>query len=106
VIGRENAAFHFAVVSVSFRCRGSFHLRDVPHKRCLKRKSWRSRERRQARQAQRTSEKSKIKTVWTQLQNVLTARDRWIMDGDLGAHDAPAARLARADKGGAPDTDG
>jgi hypothetical protein len=34
---------------------------------------------------------------WTQLQNVLTARDRWIMDGDLGAHDAPAARLARAD---------
>ena len=34
---------------------------------------------------------------WTQLQHALAARDRWIMDDDLGAHDAPAARLARAD---------
>jgi hypothetical protein len=34
---------------------------------------------------------------WTQLQHVLVAHDRWIMDGDLGAHDALAARLARAD---------
>ena len=34
---------------------------------------------------------------WTQLQHVLAARDRWIMDGDLGPYDAPAARLARAD---------
>jgi hypothetical protein len=34
---------------------------------------------------------------WIQLQHKLAADDRWIMDGDLGAHDAPAARLARAD---------
>ena len=34
---------------------------------------------------------------WTQLQQQLAARDRWIMDGDLGPYDAPAARLARAD---------
>ncbi len=34
---------------------------------------------------------------WTQLQQQLAARDRWIMDGDLGPYAAPAARLARAD---------
>ena len=34
---------------------------------------------------------------WTKLQHQLAARDRWIMDGDLGPYDAPAARLARAD---------
>ncbi len=34
---------------------------------------------------------------WTQLQHVLAAPDRWIMDGDLGPYDAPAARLERAD---------
>ena len=34
---------------------------------------------------------------WTQLQQVLAAQDRWIMDGDLGPYDAAAARLARAD---------
>ena len=34
---------------------------------------------------------------WTQLQHQLAARDRWIMDGDLGPYDAPAARLTRAD---------
>jgi hypothetical protein len=27
----------------------------------------------------------------------LAAASRWIMDGDLGSHDAPAARLGRAD---------
>ena len=34
---------------------------------------------------------------WTQLQHVLAAPGRWIMDGDLGPYDAPAARLERAD---------
>jgi adenylate kinase family enzyme len=34
---------------------------------------------------------------WTQLQHALAAPGRWIMDGDLGPYDAPAARLERAD---------
>ncbi len=34
---------------------------------------------------------------WTQLQHMLAASGRWIMDGDLGPYDAPAARLRRAD---------
>lgn len=31
------------------------------------------------------------------MQERLAAGDRWIMDGDLGPYDAPAARLRRAD---------
>ena len=34
---------------------------------------------------------------WTQLQQQLAARDRWIMDGDLGPYDTLAGRLQRAD---------
>jgi len=34
---------------------------------------------------------------WTRVQAQLAARDRWIMDGDLGPSDAPGARLAVAD---------
>jgi hypothetical protein len=34
---------------------------------------------------------------WTQVQQVLAASGRWIMDGDLGPYDAPAARLRTAD---------
>lgn len=35
--------------------------------------------------------------AWTVVQERLAAGDRWIMDGDLGPYDAPAARLRRAD---------
>jgi len=34
---------------------------------------------------------------WTRRQQELAAAPRWIMDGDLGPYDAPAARLMRAD---------
>jgi len=34
---------------------------------------------------------------WTRRQQELAAGPRWIMDGDLGPYDAPAARLMRAD---------
>lgn len=34
---------------------------------------------------------------WAGVQARLTARDQWILDGDLGPYDAPAARLRRAD---------
>ncbi len=34
---------------------------------------------------------------WTRRQRELAAAPRWIMDGDLGPYDAPAARLMRAD---------
>lgn len=34
---------------------------------------------------------------WISLQAELAAGDRWIMDGDLGRHDAPGPLLARAD---------
>lgn len=34
---------------------------------------------------------------WARVQARLAARDQWIMDGDLGPYDAPAARLRRAD---------
>ncbi len=34
---------------------------------------------------------------WRRVQHELAAAGRWIMDGDLGPSDAPAARLARAD---------
>ncbi len=34
---------------------------------------------------------------WTATQRRLTEGDRWILDGDLGPYDAPAARLERAD---------
>lgn len=34
---------------------------------------------------------------WARVQARLTARDQWILDGDLGPYDAPAARLRRAD---------
>lgn len=35
--------------------------------------------------------------TWTNKQRELAATDRWIMDGDLGPYDNPAARLDRAD---------
>jgi len=35
--------------------------------------------------------------VWVQVQETLADAERWIMDGDLGPHDAPAPRLRRAD---------
>lgn len=34
---------------------------------------------------------------WTRVQHRLAAAERWIMDGDLGPHDALAPRLRRAD---------
>ena len=34
---------------------------------------------------------------WVDVQERLATGDRWIMDGDLGPYDAPAARLRRAD---------
>jgi adenylate kinase family enzyme len=34
---------------------------------------------------------------WTALQEKLTAKDRWIMDGDLGRYDVVEVRLRRAD---------
>lgn len=34
---------------------------------------------------------------WTRIQERLATGDRWIMDGDLGPHDALATRLAAAD---------
>jgi hypothetical protein len=34
---------------------------------------------------------------WTQAQHELAASGRWVMDGDLGPYDAPAARLEQAD---------
>ncbi|WP_363326064.1 adenylate kinase [uncultured Pseudokineococcus sp.] len=34
---------------------------------------------------------------WTSVQERLAGRERWVMDGDLGPHDAPAPRLRRAD---------
>jgi len=34
---------------------------------------------------------------WISMQEQLATDDRWIMDGDLGPYDAPAARLHRAD---------
>lgn len=34
---------------------------------------------------------------WVRRQQELAAAPVWIMDGDLGSYDAPAARLARAD---------
>lgn len=34
---------------------------------------------------------------WTYVQHDLAASGRWIMDGDLGPYDAPAARLESAD---------
>jgi len=34
---------------------------------------------------------------WTRRQQRLAEAPRWIMEGDLGPYDAPAARLARAD---------
>lgn len=34
---------------------------------------------------------------WTTVQEELAAGNEWIMDGDLGPYDAPAARLHRAD---------
>lgn len=34
---------------------------------------------------------------WVRTQRELAAPDTWIMDGDLGPDDAPAARLTRAD---------
>jgi len=34
---------------------------------------------------------------WTRRQQRLAEASRWIMEGDLGPYDAPAARLARAD---------
>jgi hypothetical protein len=37
------------------------------------------------------------KGVWVELQRELAARERWIMDGDLGPYDVPCPRLARAD---------
>lgn len=35
--------------------------------------------------------------AWVHVQEQLAASDRWIMDGDLGPNDAPAARQCRAD---------
>lgn len=35
--------------------------------------------------------------AWANVQEPLAAADRWIMEGDLGPHDAPAPRLRRAD---------
>lgn len=34
---------------------------------------------------------------WARVQHELAASGSWIMDGDLGRYDAPAARLGRAD---------
>jgi adenylate kinase family enzyme len=34
---------------------------------------------------------------WARVQRDLAAGERWILDGDLGPYDAPAARLERAD---------
>ena|SRR5699024_123389 len=34
---------------------------------------------------------------WARVQARLAAGDQWIMDGDLGPYDAPAARLRKAD---------
>lgn len=35
--------------------------------------------------------------TWIHVQEQLTLGDQWIMDGDLGPYDAPAARLRKAD---------
>jgi len=35
--------------------------------------------------------------AWISMQEQLAAGERWIMDGDLGPYDAPAARLSRVD---------
>ena len=34
---------------------------------------------------------------WIRVQREMVAASQWIMDGDLGRHDAPGARLGRAD---------
>lgn len=34
---------------------------------------------------------------WSAVQERLAARERWVMDGDLGPYDTPAPRLRRAD---------
>lgn len=35
--------------------------------------------------------------AWVEVQQQLAVAERWVMEGDLGPHDAPAVRLHRAD---------